>query len=80
MTKVYKRKSEFRSITAIVLLLAVVLMAVPSISEAKVCESALERCLIDAVFAAIVSFNPGVLFGYGAGCVMGYEWCLLYYT
>ena len=80
MTKLYKQKSGFRSITAIVLLLTVVLIAVPSFAEARACENALERCLVDAVFAAIVSLNPGVLFGYAAGCVMGYEWCLLYYA
>lgn len=48
--------------------------------EAEVCEKAFERCMADALFTAVVSLNVGVLVGFSASCLMGYEWCLIYYA
>ena len=74
------RTKKIWRIVPVVVLVAAVLLAGPLSAEAGVCERALEACLIDAVFGAILSLSPGVLFAFTASCIMGYEWCLLYYV
>ena len=50
----------------------------PLHSDASVCEEALSKCAIDAF---IVGLFSGLASGlvYGAGCGIGYQWCLMYY-
>lgn len=44
------------------------------------CDTALKKCFGDSLLASFFSmFNFMVWSLSAAGCIMGYEWCLLYY-
>jgi hypothetical protein len=49
--------------------------------EGAECEEALRKC-VGTVFLStfLSSFNPFVLALSASSCLMGYEWCLLYYA
>jgi hypothetical protein len=46
---------------------------------AGVCEKALLKCGVDAAMSGILSLSPLAFAVFSSACVMGYEWCLLYY-
>ena len=48
--------------------------------EGSDCEAALNKCYGDALWATFISlFNIAVFAMSFSSCIIGYEWCLLYY-
>ncbi len=57
----------------------IVLWSSPVYASKEVCENALARCGFDALVAGLFS-GPQTFLAYYSGCLMGYSWCLKYYS
>jgi hypothetical protein len=69
-----KKITRFMMGLAIVML---ILTAAPYQLEARVCERALQSCLVDAVITSFFG-GPGAGGAWATGCSIGYAWCLRY--
>jgi len=79
MKKIHKKKGSRILIGALVFFLFMGVVLAPSLHATRaVCERALHRCAVDALIAGM-SGGPLAAALWGAGCLMGYDFCLKYY-
>jgi hypothetical protein len=63
-----------------VILLLIFMVATPQALTADVCEKALEKCIINAALAGLFSLSPAVFTYFSTSCLMGYSFCISYYS
>ena len=78
-----KNKSSLR-VRCSSIVLSILILAGPVLltaaGEDSDCERGLNKCFGDALWATVISlFNVAVFSMSFSGCLLGYEWCLLYY-
>jgi len=79
MKKIHKKKGSRILIVALVFSLFMGVVLAPSLHATRgICKRGLQRCAVDALIAGM---SGGPLAGalWGAGCLMGYDFCLRYY-
>ncbi|MCJ7682218.1 MAG: hypothetical protein MUP70_15945 [Candidatus Aminicenantes bacterium] len=75
----FKQSKLIRCFCVGLILGLVLLMTVPRLEAAAVCEAAYKKCLTRALLSSFLTMNFFQFFYSASSCTLGYEFCLLYY-